>query len=122
MITVCAWCQKFLGLKEPLSQADVSHGICAACSARQHIDDFPVLVVSRSRTDTVPVLEGLLQSTPEIKIVVDRRDQRPPAEPRQRRRAGRASPAPRPPRADQPRPQLAVGPRPVLLRPAAAQR
>ena len=73
MITVCAWCQKFLGLKEPLSQADVSHGICAACSARQHIDDFPVLVVSRSRTDTVPVLEGLLQSTPEIKIVVDRR-------------------------------------------------
>jgi len=73
MITVCAWCQKFMGLKEPLSQADVSHGICSACSARQQIDDFPVLVVSRSRTDTVPVLEGLLKSTPEIKIVVDRR-------------------------------------------------
>ncbi len=73
MITVCAWCQKFLGLKEPLSQADVSHGICSACSARQQIDDFPVLVVSRSRADTAPVLEGLLQSTPEIKIIVDRR-------------------------------------------------
>ena len=73
MITVCAWCQKFLGIKEPLSQGDVSHGICSACSARQQIDDFPVLVVSRSRTDTVPVLEGLLQSSPEIKIVVDRR-------------------------------------------------
>lgn len=74
MITVCAWCQRFLGSKEPLSQADVSHGICSACSARQQIDDFPVLVVSRRRTDTVPVLEGLLQSSPEIKIVVDRRE------------------------------------------------
>jgi hypothetical protein len=73
MITVCAWCQKFLGVKEPLSQADVSHGICPACSARQQIRDFPVLVVSRTRLDTLPVLEGLLQGTPEIRIVVDRR-------------------------------------------------
>ena len=73
MIFVCAWCQKFLGIREPLSQGDVSHGICPACSARQQIPDFPVLVVSRSRADTIPVLEGLLQSTPEIKVVVDRR-------------------------------------------------
>ena len=73
MIAVCAWCQKFLGVKEPLGQGEVSHGICSSCSARQQIDDFPVLVVSRSRTDTVPVLEGLLHSSPEIKIVVDRR-------------------------------------------------
>lgn len=73
MVTVCAWCQKFLGLKEPFSQADVSHGICTTCSARQHIDDFPVLVVSRSRVDTLPVLESLLKGTPEIKVVVDRR-------------------------------------------------
>lgn len=73
MITVCAWCQKFLGTKEPLSQADVSHGICSTCSARQQIDDFPVLVVSRSRLDTLPVLEGLLTGLPEIRIVVDRR-------------------------------------------------
>jgi hypothetical protein len=73
MVTVCAWCQKFLGLKEPLSHSDISHGICSVCSARQNIDDFPVLVVSRSRVDTVPVLEGLLKGTPEIRIVVDRR-------------------------------------------------
>jgi len=73
MVTVCAWCQKFLGLKEPLSQADVSHGICANCSARQRLGDFPVLVVSRRRVDTLPVLEGLLNGTPEIRIVVDRR-------------------------------------------------
>lgn len=73
MVTVCAWCQKFLGLKEPFSQADVSHGICGSCSARQHIGDFPVLVVSRGRVDTLPVLEGLLNGTPEIRIVVDRR-------------------------------------------------
>ena len=73
MITVCAWCQKYLGTKEPLAQADVSHGICLACSARQRIEDFPVLVVSRSRLDTLPVLEGLLTGMPEIRIVVDRR-------------------------------------------------
>ncbi len=73
MITVCAWCQRFLGTKEPLSQGEVSHGICPTCSARQHIDDFPVLVVSRSRVDTMPVLEGLLTGMPEIRVVVDRR-------------------------------------------------
>jgi hypothetical protein len=73
MVTVCAWCQKFMGLREPLSQADVSHGICRTCSERQHIDNFPVLVVSRSRADTLPVLDGLLQGMPEIRVVIDRR-------------------------------------------------
>jgi hypothetical protein len=73
MITVCAWCERFLGTKEPLAQNDVSHGICATCTARQQIEDFPVLVVSRSRLDTLPVLEGLLTGMPEIRIVVDRR-------------------------------------------------
>jgi hypothetical protein len=73
MVRVCAWCQKFLGLKEPLSQVDVSHGICASCSARQQVEDFPILVVSRSRADTLPILQDLLGSAPEIKIVVDRR-------------------------------------------------
>ena len=73
MIAVCVRCQRFLGIKDPVSQGDVSNGICPACSARQQIADFPVLVVSRSRADTIPVLEGLLQSTPEIKVVVDRR-------------------------------------------------
>jgi hypothetical protein len=73
MVTVCAWCQRFMGFKGPLSQADVSHGICSTCSARQRIDDFPVLVVSRARAETLPVLEGLLMGTPEIRVVVDRR-------------------------------------------------
>jgi hypothetical protein len=73
MVTVCAWCQRFLGLKEPFTQGDVSHGICPTCSARQRLEDVPTLVVSRSRVDTVPILEGLLTGTPEIRIVVDRR-------------------------------------------------
>jgi hypothetical protein len=73
MVTVCAWCEKFLGLKEPLSHADISHGICNTCSARQRIEDFPVLVVSRTRIDTLPILESLLKGSPEIKVVVDRR-------------------------------------------------
>jgi hypothetical protein len=73
MVTVCAWCQRFMGFKGPLFQADVSHGICTTCSARQRIDDFPVLVVSRARAETLPVLEGLLHGVPEIRVVVDRR-------------------------------------------------
>ena len=76
MVTICAWCHKFLGLKEPLAQAEVSHGICRTCSDRQLLEDIPTLVVSRSRVDTLPVLQGLLQGTPEIRIVVDRRKTR----------------------------------------------
>jgi len=73
MIMVCAWCQRYLGSKEPLSDHGVSHGICPECSARETRGDSPVLVVSRDRTDTVPLLHSLLRGAPEISIVVDRR-------------------------------------------------
>lgn len=38
MISVCAWCQKMLGEKEPLKDLSVSHGICPECLAKQQRD------------------------------------------------------------------------------------
>ncbi len=73
MITVCAWCRKYLGSKEPFREFAVSHGICDECLGREALGDAPVLVVSRDRTDTIPLLHSLLRDTPEVAIVVDRR-------------------------------------------------
>jgi hypothetical protein len=89
MITVCAWCDRYLGP----SGTPVTHGICVACTARQHWRDSPVLVVSRHREAMMPVLLRLLHGSPEVKIVVERRgdDRRRRAadpEPRVERRSG----------------------------------
>jgi hypothetical protein len=79
MVTVCAWCDRYLGPDD----VPVTHGICLACTARQHWRDSPVLVVSRHRESMVPVLRQLLQGNPEVKIVVERRaDERRRARPR----------------------------------------
>ncbi len=89
MVTVCAWCQKYMGSKEPIADPVVSHGICDTCVERESLGDAPVLVVSRERVEAVPLLESLLRGAPEIAIVVDRRGGHGPVEPRavERRRA-----------------------------------
>jgi hypothetical protein len=69
MLTVCAWCDRFLGPEH----VEITHGICTACTARQHWHDSPVLVVAPHRAAMVPVLRQLLQGQPEVKIVLDRR-------------------------------------------------
>jgi hypothetical protein len=73
MITVCAWCQKYMGSKEPLLDPAVTHGICNDCMERDSLDDAPVLVVSPRRAEAIPMLQSLLRGAPEIAIVVDRR-------------------------------------------------
>jgi hypothetical protein len=73
MVTVCAWCQKYMGSKEPLHNPDVTHGICGECYEREALDETPVLVVSRDRSGAIPMLQTLLRGAPEIAIVVDRR-------------------------------------------------
>jgi hypothetical protein len=73
MVSVCAWCEKYLGVKEPLDSLEVSHGICSACKARQQLEEPPTLVISKRRADALPVLASLLQGTPAIPVVVDRR-------------------------------------------------
>jgi hypothetical protein len=91
MVTVCAWCERYLGPHD----APVTHGICAICTARQHWPDHPVLVVSRHREALIPVFRQLLQGSPEVKIVLERRqderrqsDSAPVPVPVQERRRG----------------------------------
>ena len=73
MVTVCAWCQKYMGSKEPLHYPAVTHGICSDCLERETLGDAPVLVVSRGRAEAIPMLQSLLRGAPEIAILVDRR-------------------------------------------------
>jgi len=76
MVCICAWCERFLGMK-PGDPSVLTHGICDSCIARQTWeDDPPTLVVSRDREHLVPILERVLQGTPEIRIVVERRQDR----------------------------------------------
>ena len=72
MVCVCAWCERYLGIKEPLDSLEVTHGICSVCKSRQQLGELPTLVVSRRHADARPILESLLRGT-EIPIVVDRR-------------------------------------------------
>jgi hypothetical protein len=73
MVNVCAWCERFLGFKEPKASDTVTHGICKACFKRQLWDETPVLVVSREREHMAPVLAEMLRGIPEIQVVVERR-------------------------------------------------
>jgi hypothetical protein len=73
MVTVCAWCQKYMGSMEPFHDPAVSHGICASCLERDSLEDAPVLVVSPRRAPAIPMLQTLLRGAPEIAIVVERR-------------------------------------------------
>jgi hypothetical protein len=71
MVIVCAWCRRFLGVKR--EDVVVSHGMCDTCMSRNRWRDAPTLVVSRSHEEIMPILRDLLQGTPEIHVVVDRR-------------------------------------------------
>ena len=75
MVTVCAWCQKYMGSMEPFHDPAVSHGICGSCFERDSLADAPVLVVSPWRAPAIPILQTLLRGAPEIAIVVERRAQ-----------------------------------------------
>ena len=72
MVTICAWCERYLGTtKEP--GPVVTHGICEPCAARQRWTDAPVIVIARHRAELRAVLEQVLRGEPAMRIVVDRR-------------------------------------------------
>jgi hypothetical protein len=73
MITVCAWCQKYMGTKHPFGDPTVTHGICATCALRQQLGEMPTLVIAREHAETLPLFQNLLTGVPEIQVVVDRR-------------------------------------------------
>jgi len=72
MVTICAWCERLIGLDEA-GGAIVSHGICEACAARQRWRASPTLVVSRRHAALAPVLSQILRGHPHINVFVDRR-------------------------------------------------
>ena len=73
MVTICAWCQRYMGTKEPLADPSLTHGICKTCALRQQLAGSPTLVISRERAEALTFLLGLFNGTPEIQVVVDRR-------------------------------------------------
>jgi hypothetical protein len=75
LVTVCAWCERFLGLRETADGGStLSHGICRACATRHQWAEPPTLVLCRQRADLQRVFQELLRGVPEIRIVVDRRE------------------------------------------------
>jgi hypothetical protein len=74
LVTVCAWCERFLGVRETEDGGNtLSHGICRACATRHQWSEPPTLVVCRLRADLQRVFQELLRGVPEIRVVVDRR-------------------------------------------------
>lgn len=72
MVTVCAWCQRYLGPKDEAAVA-ITHGICPPCIERQQWADSPVLVMAPGRSHLVPLFQDLLRGFPEVQVVVERR-------------------------------------------------
>jgi hypothetical protein len=72
MVTVCAWCQRYMGSREPLDRPELTHGICDDCRQReQHPPGGVLLVVSREREGQVGLLRSMLR--PGASVVLDRR-------------------------------------------------
>lgn len=74
MIVVCAWCKKFLGTKGPGVTDAISHSICPTCLSIQKLNHQATLVVSRDRTDLMPVLKDVFARSSKIQLVMDRRE------------------------------------------------
>jgi len=72
MVTICAWCERFLGSVRE-GGPTVTHGICEPCATRQRWTDAPVIVIARHRAEIRAVLEQVLRGEPAMRIVVDRR-------------------------------------------------
>lgn len=91
-ISVCAWCDRFLGVRGPQDAPLVSHSICKPCATRYRWIDTPILVVSKKRAPLAPLLDEVLRGASMLPVVVDRRvgdrRSRPAAKPIVNRRSG----------------------------------
>lgn len=72
MTTVCSACQRYLGTQPPFHDKAVLHGLCTPCEIRQQ-HELQVVVLTRERADSFPVLNGLLRRKSELRVVIDRR-------------------------------------------------
>lgn len=72
-----------MGQREPLSQSDVSHGMCGPCRERHAWQKEPVLVVSRECASMADTVREILRGQPAVRVIVDRREcERRASEPR----------------------------------------
>lgn len=62
-----------MGQREPLEQADVSHGMCSPCRDRHAWQKEPVLVVSRDCASMADTVREILRGQPPVRVIVDRR-------------------------------------------------
>jgi hypothetical protein len=123
VIRVCAWCNRFQGLRPPYGRPEITHGLCATCeamvrggraatadAARAHY----VVVIDRDRPDLLSKLTRWVAPwTDQVTVVADRRVCERRAVPRpdtqdRRSRGARVSP-------------LAVVERPVAMEGVAAR-
>jgi len=71
---ICSWCQKDLGVKEPLDDPTITSGICRECLGELVTPEMKgYLVVSRPFAHLYSDASELLRSRPEIRVIVDRR-------------------------------------------------
>ena len=83
MLAVCPACQRPVGQRSILEQADVADDVCGTCR----------VVVRRLSADTLAILRALIEVAPEFLVLLDRRPETPHASQDLRR-----SVAPSPPR------------------------
>jgi hypothetical protein len=72
MTIVCSSCQRYLGTQPPFHDKAVTHGLCTPCEIRQQ-HELQVVVLTKERADSFPVLNGLLRRKSELRVVIDRR-------------------------------------------------
>jgi hypothetical protein len=97
---VCAWCERLLGVTPPLSDPELTHGICGRCAERIQREELHsgrcLVIVRRSGPALRDRLETLTVGLPNVVMRVDSRvaDRRRggPAPSRERRRAERRRP------------------------------
>ena len=73
MTIVCSACQRYLGTQPPFHDKAVLHGLCTPCEIRQQQHELQVVVLTRERADSFPILSGLLRRKSELRVVIDRR-------------------------------------------------
>ena len=75
MLAVCPACQRPVGQRSILEQADVADDVCGTCRARERVPGSAAVVVRRLSADTLAILRALIEVAPEFLVLLD--DRRP---------------------------------------------
>jgi hypothetical protein len=74
---VCAWCERLLGVVPPLTDSQLTHGICGECAQRIEREERrpsrSVIIVRRNSAELRDRLEALTAGLPDVVVRVDAR-------------------------------------------------